>query len=241
MLFKRIKTSNILQLLLRYLAEVIIIFLGITISFVFEQWREEQRKQKEVIELSESLLADINALKTKLTQDADGSAAWISQMDSLRMQRTSDNISNRQMTWFYKMVTGQYFFLFDPYSPTYMSAAGSRLLIELPDSLRNRLYELYRVELPLFQLLYDQQQENINNFRNLTMVPSNAYLYNTNASPLGPDLKVLANEIKRPVYGNFINQVILTEEQVYKLNKETITTLSTLENNLTTYINKLKE
>src|SRR5688572_6784170 len=114
MLLKRIKTSGIPQLLLRYLAEVIIIFLGITISFVFEQWREGKRQEKALVELSASLLMDIDALKTKLKEDLGGSSAWIRQLDSLRVQRTSAKVSERQLKWFYRMTTGQYIFLFDP-------------------------------------------------------------------------------------------------------------------------------
>lgn len=235
MLLKRFKTGHIPKLLLTYLVEVIIIFLGITISFLFEQWREEQRQKKELIELSESLLTDIDALKTKLTDDRSGSSAWISQLDSLRLQRTSGRMSERQLTWFYKMVTGQFVFLFDPYSPTYMSAAGSGLVHELPDSIRNQLYDLYRVQLPFFQLLYNQQQENITNFRNNTLVPANSYLYRT-ASPISPDLDVLAKEIQRPVYGNFINQIIITEKKVYQMNEGAFNTLTDLQGSLRNYM-----
>lgn len=240
MLLKRVKTGHIPKLLLTYLVEVIIIFLGITISFLFEQWREEKRQKKELIELSESLLTDIHALKAKLTDDRSGSSAWISQLDSLRIQRTSGKMSERQLTWFYKMATGQFIFLFDPYSPTYMSAAGSGLVHELPDSIRNQLYDLYRVQLPFFQLLYDQQQENITNFRNHTLVPANTYLYRTEASPISPDLNMVAKEIQRPVYGNFINQIIITEKKVYQLNKEAFDTLTALQGSLRNYIDEVE-
>lgn len=241
MLLRRIKTANLPQLLLRYLAEILIIFLGITISFMFEQWREGKRQKKELIELSESLITDINGLKSRLKSDLDGSTTWISQLDSLRIQRTSGKFSERQLNWFYRMVTGQVVFLFDPYSPTYMSAAGNGLVNELPDSIRNRLYDLYRVQLPFFQLLYDQQQENITNFRNTTLVPANAYLYQKENSQIKPDLSTLSKEIQRPVYGNFINQIILTEKEVYRMNEEAFATLTELEGSLKIYIEKFKE
>lgn len=240
MLLNRFKTGRIPKLLLTYLVEVVIIFLGITISFLFEQWREEQRREKEMIELSESLLTDIDALKAKLTEDGSGSSAWISQLDSLRIQRASGRISDRQLTWFYKMITGQFVFLFDPYSPTYMSAAGSGLVHELPDSIRNQLYDLYRVQLPFFQLLYNQQQENIANFRNHTLMPANAYLYRTGASPISPDLAMLAKEIQRPVYGNFINQIIITEKKVYEMNEDAFDAITDLQGSLRNYINEVE-
>lgn len=238
MLFKQIKASNIPQLLLRYLAEVIIIFLGITISFLFEQWREEKRQQKELIELSESLLTDIDALKAKLKEDLNGSTAWIAQLDSLRRQRISEKFSQPQLTWFYSMVTGQVIFLFDPSSPSYMSAVGSGLVNELPDSIKNQLYNTYRKQLPLFQLLYNQQQESITNFRNTIMIPTSAYFSQKEVSSITLDVDLLAKEIQRPVYGNFINQIILTEKEVYKMNEETFTSLTALEGSLQSYINK---
>src|ERR1044071_3014979 len=107
MLFKSLKTTSVVQVMLKYAAEVIIIFLGITISFLFDQWREERQKKRDLIELSESLLLDIGGLKTKLKDDLVGSRAWIHQLDSLRIQRGSDQFSERQLKWFYGLVTGQ--------------------------------------------------------------------------------------------------------------------------------------
>lgn len=238
MLFKQLKSSSVPQLLLQYLAEVIIIFLGITISFLFEQWREEKRQQKELIELSESLLTDIGGLKAKLKEDLDGSTNWIAQLDSLRQQRITNKFSAPQLKWFYRMVTGQTIFLFDPSSPSYMSAVGSGIVNELPDSIKNQLYNTYRKQLPLFQLLYDQQQESITNFRNTIMIPTSTYFSEKEGSLINLDADLLAKEIQHPVYGNFINQIILTEKEVYAMNEDIYNSLTTLEGSLQNYINK---
>jgi len=69
MLFKLIKSSSITQLILRYVAEIIIIFVGITVSFIFDQWREDIKKKKDLVELSQALLTDIDALKIKLKEE----------------------------------------------------------------------------------------------------------------------------------------------------------------------------
>lgn len=240
MIFKGLMTGSKTQLLIRYVAEIVIIFLGITFSFLFDQWREETKKKKELIELSKSLLTDIEALKVKLKADLAGSSDWISQLDSLRIQRSLNKFSERQLTWLYKMATGQVFFLFDPYSPTYMSALGSGAINELPEHIRNQLYKLYRVQLPFFQLLYEQQQENITNFRNTTITGMTTDLYTKQISEINPDLNVLSKEILRPVYGNFINQVISTEKSVYKMNEEAFNTLMLLEKSLRDYIEENK-
>lgn len=233
------KPRRVLQLMLRYTAEVIIIFLGITISFLFDQWREERQKKQDLIELSQSLLGDIEALDAKLKHDLQGSAEWIGQLDSLRLQRTTNSISDPQLAWFSDVVTGKSIFIFEPHSPTYLSAVNSSLFNELPDSIRNQLHKLYQVRLPLFQLLYNLQQENITHFRNNTVVPANAYLYQQEAE-LRPDLQKLASEIKRPVYGNFINQLIIMEREVYQLNEGASVVLIGLQGSLRGYLGKLK-
>jgi hypothetical protein len=240
MFFRKVKYNTTTRVMGRYLAEIMIIFVGITISFVFEQWREEQKKKSERIELVKSLLADVNALKVKLKEDLGGSLNWISQLDSLRNQRTSKKFSDRQLNWFYKMASGQIIFLFDPYSPTYMSSVANGTLNELPEHIKNQLYIVYRVKLPFFELLYNQQQENILSFRNTTMITSNSYLYETKPSAIHPDMKLLSVEIQRSDYGNFINQIIITEREVLKLNEEASASLTELENSLHEYINANK-
>jgi uncharacterized protein YjiS (DUF1127 family) len=238
---KRMKRGSALQTMLRYAAEVLIIFLGITISFLFDQWREDRQQKRDLTELSESLLMDIGSLQAKLKEDLAGSENWIAQLDSLRIQRTSKTFSDRQLAWFSKVITGQIFFLFQPHSPTYLSAANSSLYSELPDTIKNELYTLYQVRLPLFQLLYNLQQENITAFRNSTVVPAPVYLYQPDGSGPRPDLQMLAQEISRPVYGNFINQVILMEKEVYQLNEDASASLTKLESSLRHYIRELKD
>ncbi len=73
---------------------------------------------------------------------------------------------------------------------------GKGLINELPDSIMNQLYNLYRVQLPLFQLLYTQQQENITNFRNNTLLLTNQSLYQNENSQIPPDVTILAKEIQ---------------------------------------------
>lgn len=242
MLFSLAKRGNVLKMILRYIAEVTIIFLGITISFLFEQWREEQRQKKDLIELSESLLRDIDSFKTKLSGDLAGSTQWIRELDSLRVQRTSNRTSEPQLNFLNVLITGQLIFLFDPYSPTYSSATISGLANELPDTIRNQLYRLYQVELPLFQLVYDQQQENITHFRNNTMVPATTYLYeDKDGSPVRLHFQKFAQEVQRPVYGNFINQTIVLEKKVYQINESISGSLAALEASLRKYLKELKE
>jgi hypothetical protein len=73
------------------------------------------------------------------------------------------------------------------------------------------------------------------------MVPGKIYLYRTDASSIRIDFNLLAKEVNQPVYGNFINQIILTEQKVYQLNEEAFVTLNRLQGSLQNYINKVEE
>ncbi len=55
----------------RYLFEIVVIFIGITISFVFESWRKDREEQRET-----------KKQLTLLRNDLDRSKAWIEQIDS---------------------------------------------------------------------------------------------------------------------------------------------------------------
>lgn len=236
MIFKRLKKGSITRLALRYLAEVVIIFVGITASFLFEQWREERKQQKALVELAESLVADLVELKAILKNDLKGSVQWISQLDSLRAQRIINEPSEKQLIWFFEMLTGQNIFQFDPYSPTYISAVGNGSIYELPENIRNQLYKLYRKQLPQFQLLYDQQHENVASLKNSIITSSDFYLYTSDLSQIEPNLQLLAKEIQKPMHGNFVNQIILTEKTVYQVNEKAFAAILKLERDLQEYV-----
>lgn len=72
------------------------------------------------------------------------------------------------------------------------------------------------------------------------MINSNSYLYTAEISKINPDLKQLAEEILQPVYGNFINQVIITEKEVLEFNEKIFESLTELENSLLDYIDSSK-
>lgn len=234
------KAVRFFRVLLRYGAEVLIIFIGITISFLFEQWRVENQQKKELIELSESLIRDAETLKLKLAGDLKGSAEWIQDLDSIHAQRKSNRVSERHLKWLYQLISGQDLFNFDSQSPSYLSATNSGMLEKLPDSIQHHIYNLYHVELRYFQLLYDQQWQNITQFRNHTLISSEVDLYDKNAAGLQVDLKKFGQEVQKPVYGNFILEIRSLEKQVYRINEDASVALAKLITSLQGYRNALK-
>ena len=226
--------------LLGYGGEVAIIFIGITISFLFEQWREERQEKKDLIELSESLINDAESLKAKLKDDLEGSDEWIRVLDSIHTERISTHVSKQHLVWLYRLISGQELFLFVPQSPAYLSATNSGLLEKLPDSVQHSIYNLYHVELLYFDLLYDQQHENISHFRNTILVPSQVGLYDEKTSQLQIDFAKFAGEVQRPEYGNFILETRTLEKSVYNINERATSALVKLINSLHGYRNALK-
>jgi hypothetical protein len=202
--------------------------------------REENRKKQELIELAESLLRDAKIGKAHLESDLQGTEEWILNLDSLRVQREIEKISESKLTWMYSFLTGETFGLFDSKSPAYLSAINSGLLTKLPDSIQLKIYDVYEAKLPDFKYLYDQQLETAKYFRNQIMINSNIYLYHTSSSTVSIDLKRFALEVQRPVYGNFINQIINTERVIRKRNIKLTEKFDSVIKTLHDYIEVLK-
>lgn len=240
-LFNRQNFKNIYHRLLTYLVEIVIIFIGITISFLFEQWREENRQKQELIELAESLIRDAELEKAHLQSDLKGTNTWLQNLDSLRIQRDLENIGESELLWFYQLLVGKEFGLFDRNSPAYLSAINSGILIKLPDSIQRKIYNVYESKLPDLQHLYEQQNETANYFRNQIMIQSKTYLYHKQASTISIDLKKFAHEVQQPVYGNLINQFFTAEQIIRKSNIKITNDFESLIRSLHEYIGVLKK
>jgi hypothetical protein len=229
-----------LKILFRYLAEIVIIFIGITISFAFEQWREEQRQKDSLIELTKSLLNDTKIARTELSRDQPESAMWIARLDSIRTYAPQKNLSPQQLEWFYYLATGQFTFLFEAHSATFESASATSLWNQLPDTIRTKVYRVYNNKLQYASLLYDQQQENITHFR-LGMLESDGLLLPAaNPTDSGPDYAAFSNIITQKNWQNLANQAWITERKCYKQNEEAIAAMLELEKDLEMYLKQLR-
>jgi hypothetical protein len=226
---------------LRYLTEIVIIFIGITISFAFEQWREDQRQKKALIELTESLLIDLKTSQKELEIDLTGSGMWVDRMDSIRVFGLQKKLTQQQLQWFYAVVTGQEMFLFKPYSPTYSSASTTTQWNQLPDTIRAEIYRVNQHQLRFLALLYEQQQENITHFRLAMSNPSAMHLPLANAQMISPDYEILSKLITQDNCQNLINQILITEKMCYLKNESTIKIMSNLEKNLEQYLSVLRD
>jgi len=83
----------------RYLFEVIVIFLGITLSFLFDEWRESKRELKKEKEYYEVLLRDIEIDSIHLTELQKWANFGNERIDSILQKATSryDNLDKFSM------------------------------------------------------------------------------------------------------------------------------------------------
>lgn len=240
-LFNRQTFKSIYHRLLVYFVEVVIIFIGITISFLFEQWREENRQKQELIGLAESLIRDARIGKTHLESDLRGTNIWLQNLDSLRIQRDLKKMGESELLWFYNLLAGKEFGLFDSKSPAYLSAISSGSLTKLPDSIQVKIYNVYENKLPDLQHLYEQQNETAKHFRNEIMIRSDTYLYHQHAATVRIDLTKFAHEVQQPIYGNLINQFFTAENVIRSRNIRITNDFDSIIRSLGDYIEVLKK
>jgi hypothetical protein len=221
--------------------EIVIIFIGITISFLFEQWREEKRQKQELIELAESLIRDAEIGKNHLVSDLGGTNKWLKNLDSLRIQRDRKKLAKTELLWFYNLLAGKEFGLFDSKSPAYLSAISSGLLTKLPDSIQVKIYSVYENKLPDLQHLYEQQNETAEHFRNDILMHAKTYLYYKQTPTLNIDLEKFAVEVQQPVYGNLINQFFTAEMVIRNRNIKITEDFDLIIKSLKNYIEVLKK
>lgn len=240
-LLSRENFKSMYHRLLVYIVEIVIIFIGITISFLFEQWREENRERQELIGLAESLIRDAEIGKAHLASDLNGTNNWLLNLDSLRLQRDQGKMGESELLWFYNLLIGKEFGLFDSKSPAYLSAISSGLLTKLPDSIQVKIYNVYESKLPDLQHLYEQQNETAKYFRNEIMIHSNTYLYHKHEPTVSIDLKKFANEVQQPTYGNLINQFFNAEKLIRSRNIKTSNEFDSIIRSLRDYIKVLQK
>lgn len=240
-LFNQQSFRSIYHRLLVYLVEVVIIFIGITISFVFEQWREENRQKQELVGLAESFIRDAKIGIDNLKSDLNGTNSWLQNLDSLRIQRDLEKMGESELLWFYNLLAGKEFGLFDSKSPAYLSAISSGLITKLPDSIQVKIYNVYENKLPDLQHLYEQQNETAEYFRNEVMIHSNTYLYQKHASTVSIDLQKFAREVQQPIYGNLINQVFTAENLIRNRNIRITNDFDSIIRSLRDYLEVLKK
>jgi len=216
------------KLLLRYVAEIVVIFLGITISFLFDQWREEQRHKEETQEFIQSLLTDLKAKQAEIISDNPSATAWVQRLDSIQRNRTSGTVPRSQLIWFFKIMLRGGTFFFNSTTPTFSGSEGLQTWQNLPDSLRRSIYHVYMEDFLWNHLAYQQLSETMNEFRNSVMTTSGILALNLDETSPDKDVELFAREIAKPEYGGIIQSIIQGERFLFKVGNSSIADLDRL-------------
>ncbi|MFM7329709.1 MAG: hypothetical protein ACKO3B_13370 [Bacteroidota bacterium] len=231
--------SNLKKILIRYVAEIVVIFMGITISFIFDQWREEQRARKEELEFIESLRTDLQVKRSEIQSDNPYAMIWVNRLDSLQQERISGKFHREHLIWFYKtMLRGGKFF-FNSTTPTYAAAEKSGIWQQLPDSIRRKIYHIYMEDFKWNSLAYEQLSIAMNEFRNSVMTASGILSLDLGPESAASDIKLFEQEISRPEYGSVIQNIIEGEQYLFRKGESSISDINELIEDLDLIIEEL--
>jgi hypothetical protein len=127
--------------LLRYTVELVVIFTGITASFVFDEWRKAHEERALEIKILRSLDRDLTAKANELSGDAMGLREEAKIADSLL-----NNLNVVSGEFLREFVFGQasITWFFDNQTPTYSTAISNNLFsLVQSDTLRTAVVSLH--------------------------------------------------------------------------------------------------
>lgn len=221
-------TPNYKQLFLRYVAEIVVIFLGITISFVFDQWREGKLARKEELEFVRSLQTDLQVKRNEIVSDNPSALVWIAKLDSIQQERKTGNFRRDHLIWFYKTMERGGIFFFNSSTPTYTSSEQSGFWQQLPDSIRRKIYHIYMEDFEWNKRAYEQIAAAMNDFRNSVMTHSGILGLNLNEQSPAEDFTTFSIHLRKPEYGSIIQNIIQGERFLHRKGEASIADINLL-------------
>lgn len=161
----------------RYLAEIAIIFIGITISFVFDEWREEKANRQQEREFIESLLGDLKFKKDEISAETNSIMKFNQFADSAFLSFEDHTILSDGAIGY---LLNSYNFdnnFFNSSTPSFNANAATEQYHGLPDSLRREMFEVYSL-FDYLRLYFESVDRVRFNFK-LNQMTSSDILYNT--------------------------------------------------------------
>ena len=129
--------------LLKFLLEILIIFIGITLSFLFDEYRDDRKNAQARKEIVSSLLNDVEIKNNELNQDILSVRNSINSIDTclyfsqIGKEIPGDEID--ELIWSLSYDQGG----FSTTTPSYIGLSSSGIWQQLPDTLRREIFELY--------------------------------------------------------------------------------------------------
>jgi hypothetical protein len=201
---KRSRKSVILKTAGRYLAEVAIIFIGITISFMFDEWRESERTKEEQTRFVTSLAEDLTKKRDEIKHDAQYFKWFFDTTDSVlgslnrKEEPTQSSIVSLHDWYFYS----RWYFQMKTQAYSNFYSTGQRQ--SLNDSLRKSIFKVFETDFQALDVDYTDISRSTDEELN--------YLYQQKVIPskIQPD-RIVASKFSHDEYVLLSNAVFRKE------------------------------
>lgn len=234
-------SRSLAKTLARYLIEIIVIFIGITFSFVFDQWRESKAIRQNEIDFVKSLLNDLAIKKEELKGDSQGAKAVLDNISiTVSKYYQRQIIPDSSLEFLLKMDYSIWYF--NPTTPSYLKSKAEDWEL-LPDSLRQKIFHVYEFDFHALNYHYQKVNQIKYDF-------TQNYLTQKGISRFLRDMK--KGNLEYKVGYAKIRDLILSPESINhwelmdmyvlgnrKMHQTTIDHISDLEKNLREYLKKI--
>ncbi len=140
-----------------YVAEILVVFVGITLSFFFDEWRKDRRDEKRKTELIESLYKDVSVKIAEMRSDSQDVEFLLEGLGQVVKSSEAGGITAKERDFIF-LISNLPPAYFDWNTPTYDYAASTEDWFLLPDSLQRVLHHFYYNSLNFCRETYATKQ-----------------------------------------------------------------------------------
>ena len=143
----------------KFLFEVVTIFIGITLSFAFEEYRQNRNERNNRDEIIRSLIADIEFKKKEIQDDIEAIKWQYQVIDScILFSKKMQKVPKSLIRDLHSALAADYS-NFDSTTPSYLSLTATGIWQQLPDTLRRRIYSSYNSDFKYLEIMYRKGAE----------------------------------------------------------------------------------
>jgi len=142
-----------------YLLEIVTIFIGITLSFAFEEFRQKRNERHNRLEIIQSMISDIEFKKREIQGDIAAHEWEYKTIDScLWFAQHGQQVPKGLAGNMYNVINVDYGH-FETTTPTFLSLTATGIWQQLPDTLRREIYESFNGSFVFLNKMYAKRAE----------------------------------------------------------------------------------
>jgi len=196
------------------IGEILLVVIGILIALQINTWDEKRKEVHKEIELIQLLITDLNIKKKENINDLSYGEIWFEQ--GKRILNYWEEHKDIDTTDFKKVLSrmGGDSWFFSELSPTYIRISNSPLWEKLPDTLSEKVNEIYYSQFTMIKKAFEKSVEYGTHYKLNYLVPNSLI-----------DTEISSIEIKKIIMGNpkrFIGYLRLYLHGLDRLNRRFI-------------------